>query len=328
MDFPTGVLIITPQYVTNSVLENWYTAPYSKLDELFEQTYQITHQHFKRHITLYIPGSHFPSISITGTQCQLNCQHCNSHFLHQMDPVTQPTELVNYCQKLAKRNGTGCLISGGCDSDGTVPLAPFLPALTKIKQSTNLYLNVHTGFLNYTMAHQLAKTNIDCASVDVVGDERTLHEIYGLTHRSIEDYTTTLKALKSSQLSVAPHVCVGLYHGQLSGELSALQIIHSNIQPRLLVIIALMSTSGTRLANTTPVNPVDVARVCALARLRFPKCEIALGCMRPRGAVRRQMEQLAIKAGITRLVLPTRSTIKYLEENQFTLSTKRACCVV
>lgn len=245
-----------------------------------------------------------------------------------MHPITQPPELVTYCQKLAEQNGIGCLISGGCNADGKVPLSPFLPALMQIKQSTNLFLNVHTGFLDLTTAGQLANTGIDCASVDVVGDEKTLHEIYGLTHRSTIDYATTLKALNHHTISVAPHICVGLYHGQLSGELAALRCIRANIIPRLIVIIALMPTQGTPMAGSSPANPIDVARVCALARLLFPKSEIALGCMRPRGAARQQMEQLAIKAGVTRLVLPTKATIRYLEQNQYTLTTKNTCCVV
>lgn len=245
-----------------------------------------------------------------------------------MHAIPSPDDLLTFCQDLAQRNGVGCLISGGCDSDGNIPLNPFLPVLTEIKQTTRLFLNVHTGFLTDSDAEGLARTGIDCASVDIVGDETTLHTIYGLNHRSTIDYATTLHALKNAKLPVAPHICVGLDHGQLSGELAGLQLIHSILHPNVLVIIALMPTQGTPMANSPPATPLDVAKVCALSRLLFPECEIALGCMRPRGAVRRELEQLAIHAGVTRLVLPTKATIQYLQDNGYTIRTMNACCVI
>ena len=245
-----------------------------------------------------------------------------------MQPIIRPDDLLAFCQDLAQRKGVGCLISGGCDSDGNIPLKPFLPVLTEIKQTTKLFLNIHTGFLTNSEAEQLARTGIDCTSVDIVGDETTLHAIYGLKHRSTTDYTITLKALKNAKLPVAPHICVGLDHGQLSGELAGLQLIHSILHPKVLVIIALMPTQGTPMANSPPATPLDVARVVALSRLLFPECEIALGCMRPRGVVRIELEQLAIHAGVTRLVLPTKATIQYLQHNGYTIRTKNACCVM
>ncbi|MHA2315120.1 MAG: hypothetical protein ACXACF_07525 [Candidatus Hermodarchaeia archaeon] len=328
MDESTGVQALTLSTPKSTRLEYWFNAHISELDDLFEQANQLTRQHFDNRITLFNPGSQFPAVSITGNQCQLNCQHCRGHFLQQMQAITHPNDLLTFCQDLAQRKGVGCLISGGCDSDGNIPLSPFLPILSEIKQTTNLFLNVHTGFLTNSEVIQLARTGIDCTSVDIVGDETTLHTIYGLTHRSTTDYATTLKALNNAQLPVAPHICVGLNHGQLTGELAGLQLIHSILQPTVLVIIALMPTQGTPMANSPPVNPLDVARICALSRLLFPECEIALGCMRPRGAVRRELEQLAIHAGVTRLVLPTKTTIQYLQQNGYTIRTKNACCVV
>jgi hypothetical protein len=244
-----------------------------------------------------------------------------------MHAVNNPLELISFCQNLDQQNGVGCLISGGCDDAGVVPLKPFLPAITEIKQSTSLFLNVHTGFLTETQANALSQTGIDCASVDVVGDESTIHTVYGLKRRTTADYLLTLKVLDSSGLSTAPHICVGLLNGKLAGELNALQLIKSTITPRLLVIIALMPIKGTPMADSLPAQPFDVARICALARLLFPQTEIALGCMRPRGSIRHQMEKLAIEAGITRLVQPTKATLQYLEKNEYAVNTRNACCV-
>ncbi|MHA2405398.1 MAG: hypothetical protein ACXADB_02960 [Candidatus Hermodarchaeia archaeon] len=318
---------MTSPKMGDKTLFDWLNAPESHLDSLFSQARILTDETFNRQISVFRPDSHFPSVSITGTRCQLYCQHCAGRFLHQMHAINNPTELTSFCHNLAQQNGVGCLISGGCDDTGVVPLEPFLPAITEIKQSTSLYLNVHTGFLTETQANNLNQTGIDCASVDVVGDDSTIHTVYGLQHRTTADYISTLQALDTSGLPTAPHICVGLLNGKLAGELNALQLIKSTIIPKLLVIIALMPTKGTPMVDSPPAQPFDVARICALARLLFPQTEIALGCMRPRGGIRHQMEKLAIEAGITRLVQPTNATLQYLEKNEYTVNTQKACCV-
>jgi uncharacterized radical SAM superfamily protein len=245
-----------------------------------------------------------------------------------MHAVYSAQQLITFCEQLAKKQGVGCLISGGCDETGVIPLDSFLPAFTQIKESTSLFLNVHTGFLTDMQAYHLSQTGIDCVSVDVVGEDATIQKVYGLTQRTTKDYTSTLKALNKSGLPTSPHICVGLHDGKLAGELNALKLIKSTIMPKRLVIIALMPTQGTPMAQSPPAQPYDVARICAIARLLFPKTEIALGCMRPRGIIRRQMEQLAIRAGITRLVQPTKSTYRFLEKNDYTLTVQSACCVI
>jgi uncharacterized radical SAM superfamily protein len=245
-----------------------------------------------------------------------------------MHSLTHPNDLLDFCKNLAKAGGLGCLISGGCRPDGTIPFQPFLPVLSTIKTTTNLILNVHTGFLTPTDAHQLANAGIDCTSVDVVGNDETIRTVYGLSQRSTHDYETTLQALKNNRVPVAPHICVGLHHGRLLGELKALQLIHSILQPQVLVLIAFMPTHGTPMEEDPPGQPEDVAKVCALARLLFPQCEIALGCMRPGGALRNKTEELVIRAGVTRLVQPTKASRQYLQENEFTVKTATTCCVV
>lgn len=313
---------------TQAELHRWFHASSSELGPLFKRARQVTETHFDRSIHVYVPGDHFPAISVTGTRCQLNCQHCRGQFLKQMHAITRPRHLLSFAKTLAAHGGIGCLISGGCDAQGQVPLSPFLSTLAEIKKTTRLFLNVHTGFLSADSAQHLAETRIDCASVDVVGDDETIHQIHGLTNRSTVDYATTLAALTRAKVTAAPHVCVGLHFGQLAGELSALELIGSTMNPRVLVIIALMSAPNASDSCLASPAGYDIARVCALARIMFPECEIALGCMRPRGSARREMERLAVAAGITRLVLPTQATISYLREQRYTVTLDKSCCVV
>jgi len=308
------------------LLRRWFQAPAEELEPLFKLARRLTDIHFGRRVQLFIPGKRFPAISVTGPRCQLGCLHCGGRFLQHMHPLAKPESLLAFCQQLAANGGRGCLISGGCDRHGRVPLGPFLPVLTQIKRTTELFINVHTGLLSSEEAQRLAETGIDCASVDVVGDNEIIHQVYGLHDHTTADYRSTLQALDAHGVSVAPHICVGIGFGRLSGELTALQLIRSSLSPSVLVIIALMPAKGTAMADVTPPTNQDIARVCALARLLFPETEIALGCMRPKGMQRREMEKLAVEAGVTRIALPTQSTIQYLKERGYTTTMLEACC--
>ena len=77
--------------------------------------------------------SAFPSISVTGSSCALKCKHCDGKVLNTMFPALTPKELFDLCVKLKNRGAIGCLISGGCLPDGSVPLKRFVDAIAKIK---------------------------------------------------------------------------------------------------------------------------------------------------------------------------------------------------
>ncbi len=71
----------------------------------------------------------FIPVSITGTQCALDCDHCKGQLLKHMKSASNPESLFQICADLAKKNAKGVLVSGGCDSAGKVPLTDFYEQL-------------------------------------------------------------------------------------------------------------------------------------------------------------------------------------------------------
>ena len=128
---------------------------------------------------IFNPGKDFPAISISGTQCKLDCAHCGGKYLKQMLAIDSPDSLLALCEDLDARGADGALISSGCDFDGHTMLDEYIDTLAMVKSRTNLILNVHTGLITSELANQLAKTNVDIASVDVVGDFETIKNVYG-----------------------------------------------------------------------------------------------------------------------------------------------------
>ena len=244
--------------------------------------------------------------------------------LETMRPALSSKELFDLCNRLKQDGAQGCLVSGGCLPDGSVPLNQFVPALRRIKRELGLTVFVHTGIINLETAVSLKDAEVDAALIDVIGSKETIKKTYNLSVTP-EDYADSLKALDKSGLDFVPHVIVGLNEGKLDGELEALQMI-SRVKPSALVIIAFMPLHGTAMAKTPPPKPVDIAKVASVARLMFPETPLILGCMRPKGAIRSETDVLALKAGVDAVAFPSEEAVKYAESKGCTISFSSYCC--
>ena len=266
----------------------------------------------------------FPTISITGNTCNLNCKHCGGKVLETMHPARTPNELFLLGSRLTQNGARGVLISGGCQPDGSVPLDKFINVLGSLKRELGLTIFVHTGLINRQTATALKQQGIDVALIDIIGSSETIKKIYNLK-TEIQDYTNSLKALQDAKLPFVPHVIVGLNDGKLDGEFEALQMI-KKFKPSAIVIIAFMPIHGTKMANTTPPKPLDIAKVIATARKMFTKTPIILGCMRPKGKSRSETDLLALKAGVDGIAFPSETAIEYAKENGLIKFFSSYCC--
>lgn len=287
--------------------------------------------HFYAPSFMYYKTSHysssptnFPTISVTGKGCALKCKHCGGKVLETMYSAVTPEELFLLCSKLKREGASGCLISGGCLPNGSVPLENFVNAIGKVKRDLGLTIFVHTGIIDFSMAKRLKEAGVDAALIDIIGSDETIKEIYNLNITTM-DYENSLKALSEAGIAFVPHVIVGLHYGRLKGELHALEVI-SKYKPSAVVIIAFMPIRGTEMEKVEPPKPMDIARVIATARLIFPKTPIVLGCMRPKGRHRTETDVLALKAGVNAIAFPTEEAIKFAESQGNKIFFSSFCC--
>lgn len=303
--------------------------PESEIKEFFELAKKITIHNFNNILKIFIPNKRFPAISITGSECALNCEHCNKRYLHGMKDLSNTEDLKNFLYMHYENNGVGVLISGGCDPDGAVPLESFIDIIKEIKQNTKLMINVHTGLLSAKTAKALADAKADIISFDITMDERAIREIYHL-NKDRSDYKNALEVMREQHLNVVPHICVGLYYGRIHEELVALRYLkESGLNPSLIVIIALIPPKGKNVMFKEP-TPIEIAKIIAIIRFLFPHTEISLGCMRPKAGIKIGIEKYALKAGITRIELPSKKTLKWLKKNNSEIQFQffSACCAI
>jgi uncharacterized radical SAM superfamily protein len=266
----------------------------------------------------------FPTISITGKSCALNCKHCGGLVLETMYPVKSSEELFRLCVQLKESGAQGCLVSGGCLPNGSVPVGKFIDGIKKVKRDLGLTVLVHTGTISSSTAQALKEARVDSALIDIIGSNETIREICRL-NVTVDDYANSLRALQESGIPFIPHVIVGLHYGRLKGELHALKMIR-NYKPSALVTIAFMPIRGTEMEKVEPPSPSSVAKVIVVARSMFPTTPLVLGCMRPKGSHRIETDTLAIKAGVDAIAFPAEEAVRFAENQEMELSFSPLCC--
>jgi uncharacterized radical SAM superfamily protein len=279
--------------------------------------------------TLVVYHKAFQPVSITARSCSLNCKHCSQHYLRHMLPASDPEKLFRVCKKLRANHAPGVLLSGGSRKDGTVPLDQFADTIRKIKRETGLIISAHTGPVGYEKAKILVEAGLDIALLDVVGSAETTRSVYGV-EITPDDYSKTLSALNAAGIpNISPHICVGLHFGQLKGEAKALEIV-SHAKVSTIAIVVLIPTKETAMADVLPSCPEDVAKVISIANLMFPNTPVSLGCVRPGKEYRAKIDEMAIKAGIGKLAIPTENSLKIARDQGLKIKSYNdiMCCSV
>jgi uncharacterized radical SAM superfamily protein len=243
----------------------------------------------------------FTPISLTGTQCSLQCKHCDSHYLHHMLDGSSG-RLYPEALFLARAGACGILLSGGSAADGSVPTYLQVKNILKIKKETNLKISAHTGIVDRAQA-KILSNYLNMALVDVIGDDETIHDILGLKALA-KDYENTLEYLTCAGIPLAPHIIVGLNNGELKGEFRALEMVRK-FKPEVVVIVVFIPTKGTELEGINPPKIEDVVKVITKAREMFD-VPLSLSCVRPGGLYRSTLDMYAILSGINRIAVPSR----------------------
>jgi uncharacterized radical SAM superfamily protein len=273
--------------------------------------WQARLQHHGRAIRFYRPTHTLP-VSLTGAHCGLNCAHCGGFYLQHMHPI----------EHASTANVRSCLISGGCDAQGRVPVTAHLAQVAALHAT--LRMNWHVGMIDEDTMAQIAP-HVDVISFDVVGDAETSREVYGLDV-SLSDYVDKLVMLRR-YARVVPHVTLGLRGGHLSGEYQALDAL-AKLQVETLILNILIPTPGTRYAECSPPTLKEVEQLFATARLAMPESRLILGCMRPRGDYGQAVDELAARVGMNGIVNPTQRALRTATDLGLSIEWGDECCAL
>ena len=279
-----------------------------------DQAGRLSREYFGERIDFFLPGmftlygrkGRYPAVSLTGTQCSLNCDHCSTGLLKTMIPAATPEELVNLARDQKQKGRLGLLLSGGCDERGRLPWAAYLDAIKRIIDETGLIITVHSGLIDLKTARGLKRAGVRQALIDVIADDETARRICHYPDGAA-GVLSSLRALYEAGLDVAPHIVAGLDYGKIRGERRAVEILEP-FRPQRLVTVVLTPKSGTPMAKVAPPAPEEIIDLLVLRaqriassssppRLRPPRRQISSGIGSPGRQGRRQRPGRARRRG-------------------------------
>jgi uncharacterized radical SAM superfamily protein len=221
---------------------------------------------------------------------------------------------------LQEGRASSVLVSGGCDPPGTVPFMEHLPLLEQLRELGRV--NLHSGLAGPREAQAIAG-RVDVVSLDMVGDDDTVREVYG-HQRGARAYQDAYLALRQ-HVRVVPHLCIGLRGGDLGHEYRVLDFLKREGVEHL-VLLVFIPTRGTRYGDAEPPPLKEVQRVVLRARTGLPSATLSLGCMRPGARYRSDLDTMALREGIDEIVNPSPPALRLAMENGFEVSEKWECC--
>ena len=302
---------------------------------------ELRRANFSHKITFHAPGlrgyktseysghdaAEFVSISITGTSCALDCEHCKTSVLRGMHDLGQSSgTLFDLCAQLAEKGAKGVLISGGCDKKGRVPLLHHIPDLIRVRRELGLVIRVHPGLPDAETCAALGEVALDGAMVDLIGHQDTIREVYHLD-ATPEDYEKVLARLHHYDVPTVPHIILGLHFGRMLGEWRALRMV-LRFPPKMLVVVILMPLTGTPMAASSPPTLEEIGEFFETSRKALPTTAIMLGCARPLGTMKVDVDRLAVDAGFNGIAYPADGIVDYARQRGLEPEFINACCGV
>ena len=285
-------------------------------------------QNASKMLKVYTPGHNFPAISVTGTDCELHCEHCDKKYLQNMVQGETVENFENALYDRQKKGAIGALISGGCTSDGKVPVLKYIKSIEKFKANNPFYLNAHVGLVDYSEAIQLKYIGIDTVSYDMVLDQTVIDDVFH-SDVEVEDYIVSFVNLREAGLRVVPHLLIGARFGKIAREVDVLKILAQK-PPELMVFIAMIPPKPNIPASEqfNHLKAEDIGKFIFIATALMQGVELSLGCMRPRGKISFDLERWAIMAGVSRMEIPSQKTLRWLKEQEYELKFFGACCAI
>ncbi len=285
---------------------------------------------FKTYASSEISGcgkNAWPAISITGGECKLACDHCKAKILEPMIPARTPQDLWRVVNEQIAAGAKGMLLSGGSNHRNEVEYGPYYATIRRIKDTFPAFkIALHTALVDLDTARRMQDAGTDAAMMDVIGAQDTITQVYHLK-RKVDDFERALEYLVSTQLKVVPHIVLGLHYGRLLGEWNALEIIRRH-QPSAVVLVVVMPFYAPAHRPFATPDAHEIGRFFLDARAALPDIPLLLGCARPPGRVKVQIDAYAVMAGLNGIAHPADGMVELATRLQREVRVTPSCCSI
>ena len=220
-------------------------------------------------------------VNIKSGACPEDCSYCPQSIRYKTDVSTtalMSVEDILEKAKQAKQSGASRFCMGAAwRSPKTKDLKQLLPVLKGIKE-LGLETCMTLGMLTPSQASELKEAGLDYYNHNLDTSENFYSKI--ISTRTFDQRLDTIKNVQKSGMKV----CCGGILGLGESECDRFELLHvlANMepQPESVPINTLVKVKGTPLQNEKDVDPIDLVKLIATARIVMPKTYIRLSAGR------------------------------------------------
>jgi biotin synthase len=237
-------------------------------------------------------------LSVKTGGCAENCAYCPQSAHYQTEVEPQPlmsVEAVLASAQRAKELGATRFCMGWAWREIREGKA-FEEMLAMVRGVRLLGLEacVTAGMLNEAQAERLAEAGLTAYNHNLDTSPEYYDQI--ITTRTYGDRLKTLDCVRRAGITVCCGGIIGL--GETMTDRARMLEILATMQPHpeSVPINALTAVEGTPLQHQEPVDPLELVRMCATARILMPQAKIRLSAGRSR--LSREAQVLCFMAGV------------------------------
>lgn len=228
--------------------------------------------------------------------CPEDCGYC-SQSAHHASGLTATKlmkleDVVSEARK-AKENGATRYCMGAAWRSPKSRDEPAIVAMVQAVKSLGLETCMTLGMLSPEQAETFADAGLDYYNHNIDTSEKFYSAV--VTSRRFEDRLETLAHVREAGIKVCSGGILGM--GETEDDRIEMLVTLANLPtpPESVPINMLIPVAGTRLANASPVDPIEFIRIIALARLMMPSSSVRLTAGRT--AMSDEMQALCFFAG-------------------------------
>lgn len=271
--------------------------------------------------------SAWPAVSITGADCKLQCDHCKARVLEPMLEARTPEALWALVNAQIGAGAQGMLLTGGSNRRDEVEYDAFYPTLRRIKNAfPDFRIAVHAALVDAGAARRMEDSGIDVAMLDVIGAQDTVRQVYHLK-RPVADFEASLAHLTATSLKVVPHIVIGLHYGRLLGEWNALEMVARHPPAALVLVVIMPFYAPPQRPFAVPAS-AEVGRFFLDARMALPDVPLLLGCARPAGRAKQEIDAYGVLAGMNGIAHPSEGMVELAVRLGRDVRVTPACCSI
>jgi len=229
-------------------------------------------------------------LSIKTGGCPEDCSYCPQSAYYNSGVPSQELldlEQVLEAARQARRHGSTRFCMGAAWREVRQG-AEFERVLEMVRQVRELGMEVccTLGMLNSDQAKRLAEAGLTAYNHNLDTGPDYYDQI--ITTRTYEDRLRTLEIVREAGVSVCCGGILGMGES-VRDRIALLRVLsHMNPQPESVPINALVRVKGTPLGDRSPVDPIEIVRIIATARIVLPKSRVRLSAGRTEMSVETQ----------------------------------------